>query len=445
MRVQRPVRILALVALAASHAVLGAPTLDRAAAERLAHLAVGEHAVIDRLPDADGHATRIDLHRIDVYARDARIVAIDANGERTVPRSRRIHLIGTSGAGDVRVSLSFDPDLRNVDGIGTTPRATFVIRGEIRADGLALTSVPLEASVPAGVVPRVLGTDDDRPTTSRAPGTPAIDAAHGIEPVVTSRAAVVAVDTDNELMSTRFGNDAAAAIAWIGDLYAALNVMYQNDLGVTLLQGATFLRIAPDPYDASDTPVDDLALDEFGTYWETHYPDVDRAFAMLLSGKAERYAASGIAWRNAYCVDAAYGGSYSVTQVFNSADIGVGYSSLIVGHELGHNFGAAHTHCTDIATGATPVASNTIDACFSGEAQFGCYSGPESCPTSGPRAPAGTIMSYCNIHGCGPTGQNVAVFHPTQIATVSALIVANTPRCIRPFVDPVFFNGFEVR
>ncbi|HEY0180110.1 MAG TPA: hypothetical protein VGC30_10830, partial [Dokdonella sp.] len=61
----------------------------------------------------------------------------------------------------------------------------------------------------------------------------------------------------------------------------------------------------------------------------------------------------------------------------------------------------------------------------------------------GPGAPAGTVMSYCNTIGCGPNGQNVLQFHPTQIGVLTALVAQNTPSCLRVSVDEIFGNGFD--
>lgn len=126
--------------------------------------------------------------------------------------------------------------------------------------------------------------------------------------------------------------------------------------------------------------------------------------------------------------------------MFTNAQVGVSYSARVVGHELGHNFGAYHTHCTNASNGSAPTGTNTIDRCSN---ESGCYSGATSCPSSGPGAPAGTIMSYCNSIGCGSQGQNVLQFHPTQVAVLSALIAQNTPGCIAPLADRVFVSGFE--
>jgi hypothetical protein len=330
-----------------------------------------------------------------------------------------------------------------VSGVGSSPRGAFVVRGTKGANGLALHSVPLESTYPPGVVPRIVGSDDALPSGNPLPSD--LDLKLGpTTPAGGLVNATVAVDTDNEFMSERFGNSTTAAANWIADLFVVMNVMYERDLNVTLLQGTTMLRTATDPYTQTGSPADGADLDEFGTYWQQHYGNIDRSFAMLLSGTTTSgNQASGIAWINAYCATQSQGGSYSVNQVFTNPQVSVDLSARIVGHELGHNFGAWHTHCTNIATGGAPTGSNTIDQCFNGEAGAGCYSGPTSCPSSGPGAPAGTIMSYCNIASCGPDHQNVLVFHPTQVATLSVLIAQHTPSCLNPFSDVIFRNGFE--
>ena len=74
---------------------------------------------------------------------------------------------------------------------------------------------------------------------------------------------------------------------------------------------------------------------------------------MLLSGNSSSgNSASGIAWVNAYCRTNSSGGSYSTNQIFTNPAIGVASSAFIVGHELGHNFGASHTHCTNASSGS---------------------------------------------------------------------------------------------
>jgi len=428
-----------VLAAASANAVAASAVLDRAKLDQLNHLRVGASMVIDRFPDGYGGQSSVRFERIDVYAPGARVIVVDATGEHEVPRSPRVELIGRSASGDVRVSLGFDPGVANLSGVGTTSSGTFVVTAEQAAGRLALRAVPLESTYPAGIVPKILDGDDGLPSGRAQPSAFEISLL-GQSPD-TLRGALVAVDTDNEFMSERFSNNTSAAASWIADLFTTMNVMYERDLNVTLEEGTTILRTTTDPYSANDTPADGTDLDEFGTYWQTHYSSTPRSFAMLLSGKSSSgNSASGIAWIDAYCQDQSQGGSYSVNQVFTNPQIGVGLSALIVGHELGHNFGAWHTHCTNITNGSAPTGTNTIDQCFN---ESGCYSGPTSCPTSGPGEPAGTIMSYCNQLQCGPTGQNVLQFHPTQVTVLNTLIAQNTPSCLSSTTDVIFRDGFD--
>ena len=52
-------------------------------------------------------------------------------------------------------------------------------------------------------------------------------------------------------------------------------------------------------------------------------------------------------------------------------------------------------------------------------------------------------MSYCNQLQCGPTGQNVLQFHPTQVTVLNTLIAQNTPLCLSATTDVIFRNGFD--
>lgn len=434
--------ILSALLITASASAFAAPALlDRAKVDRLNAMAVGSRVTLDGFPVGVGSESSLTFERVDVYARDARIVVVDASGEHELPRSKRIQLIGRNAAGDVRVSLSFLPGVVDVHGVGTSGSHTFVVSAQSVATGLRFKAVPAEKTNPIGVMPQILPSDDALP--SGRPDPTALEIAlTGEAPAGTLRYATVAVDTDNELMSERFGNNTTSATNWIADLFATMNVMYERDLDVMLQQGTTILRTTADPYAQNATPADGNDLNEFGSYWQAHYASTPRAFAMLLSGKSSSAnSASGIAWINAYCETQSQGGAYSVNQVFTNPGIDVSYSALIVGHELGHNFGAWHTHCTNVATGSAPTGTNTIDKCFN---EPSCYQGATSCPASGPGAPAGTIMSYCNQLQCGPTGQNVLQFHPTQVSTLNALIAQNTPSClVTTGGAEIFRNGFE--
>lgn len=350
----------------------------------------------------------------------------------------------------MRVHLAFDPGFRNIVGSGFSASGTFAISARTDGSGTHLVAKPTAETLPAGVAPQVIGDDDGVPSPLALP--PPLLTLDIDTTTAAPRGVAVAVDVDHELLVNRFGGVATAnqtaATNWIADLFATMNVMYVRDLDVTLQLGTTILRTGATPYTiAADAAANTTDLNNFGNYWQTNEAGVPRAFAMLLSGRmTSGFSASGIAWVNSYCRTPGNGGSYSVNKVFTSSQVGVDLSARVVGHELGHNFGASHTHCTSASTGAYPVATGTIDQCYKGESGSGCYAGTVSCPASGPGAPLGSIMSYCNNNSSNGAncGQNVLQFHPVQIATLSTLIAQNTASgCLASSSDVIFKNGFD--
>lgn len=442
--------LLTLVLLVHAGTLAAAPheySLSPAGFATLDSVTVDGHLGIDGFPDGAGIRHRLQFKRIDVYAPGARLLTSGADGEREVPRSARIQLIGSDENGQTRVHLAFAPGLRDIAGSGSSAAGSFVVSAEGEAPRLRLIVRPSEEALPAGVTLRTLGTDDAVVTAAASATLP-----FAFTPDTTmaaARTATVAVDVDKELLVNRFGGTAAANVTaasnWIADLFGSMNIMYERDLNITLLQGTTLFRTTGTPYTiAADAAANTTDLNSFGSYWHSHHASVQRAFAMLLSGQMTGgYSASGIAWLDAYC-DSTY--SYSVNKVFTNPAVPVNSSANLVAHELGHNFGAAHTHCASATNGSSPVASDTIDQCYKGESGIGCYGGAVSCPVSGPGAHNGTVMSYCHMSAPNGAacGANVAQFHPVQITQLSGLIAAHTPACIVPVgTDLIFKNGFD--
>lgn len=449
----RSLPVFALIACSAS--AFAAPhelALSSTRIDQFDALAINAGMVVDGFPDGSGGSHVVRFKRIDIYAPGARVLAIGPDGEHEIPRSTRVELIGSDDGGQMGVHLAFDPGFRNIVGSGFSVSGTFAIGARSDGSGTHLVVRPSEEALPAGVTPQVIGSDDGVPSPLALP--PPITL--GIDTTTTTtaapRGAIVAIDVDHELLVNRFGGTAAAnqtaATNWIADLFATMNVMYVRDLNVTLQQGTTRMRTGATPYTiAANAAASNADLNNFGNYWQANETSVSRTFTALLSGQmTSGFSASGIAWINSYCKTAGNGGSYSVNKVFTSSQVGVDLSARIVGHEIGHNFGASHTHCTSASTGAYPVASGTIDQCYKGESGSGCYAGPVSCPASGPGAPLGSIMSYCNNNTANGAncGQNVLQFHPVQIATLSALISQNTTSgCLASSSDVIFKNGFD--
>lgn len=441
-------------------------TFSRATLVRLAALPSGHSLVITGFPAGPSHSAAIRFERVEIYAPGARLYVIGPAGRQEVPRSNLVFLRGYSDDGSVRIALALASDGSFDSGSGEGPEGSFVLGAAITASGaIGLGAKPQESATPAGTkLSFSCGNEFDNldvrglnKLTTRSTNA-ALAASHAL------RIATVAVDTDTAFMSSLFSNNQTNATNWIAKMFNAMNTMYERDLLVNLRQGDTTLRTIPasDPYASGGAfpvtafPANGTDLNNFGSNWAANKTTVSRTFATLLSGKGQCSScgggtccsASGIAWVGSYCQTASNGGSYSLVMLYPniSFDPNGLTAARLDGHELGHNFGANHTHCTDIGNGHSPVATNTIDQCYNGESGSGCYAGATSCPASGPGAPAGTIMSYCNVNGCAG-GQNVLQFHPTQINAAApygllADINAAPVGCLNT-TDDIFYDGFE--
>jgi hypothetical protein len=241
-------------------------------------------------------------------------------------------------------------------------------------------------------------------------------------PAITSlHTATVAIDTDNEIMANKFGNNTTTASNFIASLFASMNLIYERDVLIRLVQGTTFLRVSStaDPYVQTDTV---QKLYEFATYWAANHGAVNRAVAALLSGRGGAGAA-GIAGVDVLCNKS---NGYSYNQLYLTGTTPSWGEILVTAHEIGHNFGSPHTHCYN----------PPIDTCYRFES--GCYSGmTQTCPAvttiNGVTNVRGTLMSYCHLLG-GCTAS--LVFHPTTVNLLNPKIEARVNNCIFPAILP---------
>ncbi len=439
--------------------------LDRPTLSHLSALKPGELLAIDAFPVGPTHVTSMRFERVEIYSSDAQVYEMTASGPRELPRSTRIFLRGYSADGSARIALSLNVDSSFAEGSGSGPEGAFSLRKNSGKSGnTTLTARPL--ALPRGfkfdfrcanegknMDVRDIGDLATQLHVDNSPTVVEATATHGL------RLATVAVDTDSLFMSSLFVNNTPNATNWIASMFNIMNTMYERDLLVRLLIGKTILRtsVATDPYTSFTPGASTAELDIFANQWKLNESGTARTFATLLSGAYPSTPggcnASGLAWINQYCQKGtAQGmdtvGSYSINQVCSSIDIDPDgdFDARIVGHELGHNFGAWHTHCTNQTTGDAPTGTNTIDMCHSGESYkigqttVACYSGATSCPAAG----AGTIMSYCNFSdsGCAQGTDNLLQFHPTHITQLDGFIAAAPAGCLNT-TDDVFFSGFE--
>ncbi len=424
--------------------------LDARTLDKLRKTPVGSTVALDALPIAADEEARVVLKRVDFYAADARITVIDEKGEREIPRSNWLHFIAEKSVADApRLGFSIAPDGSELQGVlfakdGHTYSLDRMGVGNSRAK----LTARLAKQGDAGEVTDFACFNGTQPEGMHAPEGWAkafgvnLEAKEAAAITGGSRQAVVAIDTDNELMQQKFSNNNTSANNYLAALFTAMNVIYERDLDLTLVQGNTTLRpsTTTDPYPSAQGSSIVTQLDEFGGFWRDNNAGVARAFAAMISGKSNNsFSSSGIAWlipSGNYCTAKGSGGSsnifghYSINRVFKFGGATAADDVQVVAHELGHNFGVNHTHCTSGA-GVQPTGSSTLDQCYNGEVSLGCYGGGESCPAGG----NGTLMSYCHLStaSCGV----VEEFHPVQETVLLARIATNVGLgCITSALTP---------
>lgn len=441
--------MLAGLALCACGSAVGEALISPAEIAALRAARPGDRVALATVPRSRALLDSAVLKRIEIYAPDAKIYVMGDDGPHEVPRSTELQFISVSGP---TMALSVAADGRSAHGtLLGGPGQNYRIKGTAAPNGLTLDTDGFTDEAPDGSALRF---NVDAPDDVLVP--PPADKRYGaLDELLASakvvdvaaRQAVVAIDTDNEFMQLKFADNATNATNYIASLFTNMNVIYERDLNLTLVQGMTFLRpsTTPDPYSSTSSTATDVQLDEFSEYWRVNNASVACAFALILSGKSSsNNSSAGIAWllqnRN-YC--AATGqqfsghtfGHFALDRVFKFAGSSAASDTLVAAHELGHNFGAAHTHCTDITSGANSVATNTIDQCFTGEgACCGCYTGSQVCPAShtvnGVTNVTGTLMSYCHLSGISGCS-SALVFADIQRTVLTGYIQNfNVPTCI---------------
>ncbi|MBL8880583.1 MAG: hypothetical protein JNG88_15830 [Phycisphaerales bacterium] len=356
---------------------------------------------------AEGIAT-LAFVRFNVFDADTRIILADGAGQSELLLPEVALFAGAvAGRPDSNAFLSVSPfGVYGYVEIGARRRT--ISSGPSESGAPTLIFDP--ADVPADMMQMsefTCGTDTSAfmPRGPRAPR----EGTAGAPPC---RYARIAVETDYEYLANPFGGNQSAATAYVATLFGAVSQIYARDVNTRIYVSYLRLWTTPnDPWTGGDTP---SQLDQFRIYWDDN---MDGEFRHLTHFLSARGLGGGIAYLDALChFSIRYGLSANLAGYFpypiqnNSSQ---NWDLMVVSHEIGHNFGAPHTH--DMG----------IDYCAYGDCSV---------------TPNGTIMSYCHL--CSGGMANVRMeFHPRTINEAIMPYVENEAPCNLEVIPPIFIAG----
>ena len=402
---RRPDAPMRLPAVARAHTAV--ISVDRARIERFAREGGGLLA----MPLANTRVAMLKLHPSDSFTADARIEMVRAQADGTLKTSP-VELRGAFLAGSIVDEPGTHAFLAVSDagtfGYVETATNTYIISSGPTGAGLATVSFDL-TSLPPGIIetPAWTCATADLAQPPSAPGDGGIA---GTQPC---RQVRVAFETDYEFLQL-FGANTSAATGYIATLSSALTAIYSRDVNVRIASVYARLWQTPsDPWNATSTSTE---LDEFVSYWSVNMTSVARDLAHFISGRG---LGGGVAYLPGLCNGTPYGVSANLGGFFPTPladNNGQNWDIYVVAHEIGHNFGAPHTH-----NYAPPLD--------------GCGSSPQDCTAAG----AGTIMSYCHL--CSGGVQNIQLrFHPGNIATIEQHLSSVGCQYTGPARPPIAFS-----
>jgi hypothetical protein len=398
----------------------------------------------------DGKIADLELERFQVFTADAKIVVDDG---RVLPVPDHAYYRGSIHGQPENVAVLVIPASGVPEGMILGPQGIWKIGKTALADRLQVSKIEkeeLESLKEFRCDADKLSADLRRPDDQgrMASASPAVPVARTN---IASYTARVAVETDYEFYA--LFNDADAAASYVGKLFAYVSSIYIAETATSL--EVNYLNLwsggaGSDPWTVTSGTGN--ALVQFQNYWNANMSHVERTIVHMLSGKS---LGGGIAYLDALC-DSSYGyglsASLSRTTVDTSKTV---WDTLVVAHEIGHNFNSPHTqgYC---GIGGN---SNPVDLCYSGEDDYSGMSSlglPGIGSLTGGTAGAGngTIMSYCHLlnggldnitmtfglnHSYGKAADRV----PQQMSACVQSTAQSHPGCLDPadFLLTVTRNG----
>lgn len=361
--------------------------VDRAALERFARDGGG----VLWMPLSPDFAAELELHPCDAFTSDARVEVV-GSGKRGALAATGVPVRGAYLAGRIADDPSSHAFLAVSDagtfGYVETEERTFIISSGPFGRGLPTVSYDFTAMPPG-----LIETPDWTCSTPEPPEPPQLPGDGGVAGTPPCRQVRIAIETDHEFLQL-FGGNANAATGYISTLASALTSIYSRDLNTRVAVVYSRLWATPsDPWTATNTGEQ---LEQFVGHWNVNMGSVTRDLAHFLSGRG---LGGGVAYLPGLCNGVPFGVSANLAGFFPTPLVdnnGQNWDIMVTAHELGHNFGAPHTHSY-----APPID--------------GCGSSPQDC--SAAAGGNGTIMSYCHLCS-GGLGNIKLRFHEGNIATM---------------------------
>ena len=354
-----------------------------------------------------GEATPLtmELEQFEVFAPDARIIVNDGSSERAMPPPETRHFRGriqgyadslavlnVDSRGKVSGMVTLGERIWSLDNEGVGPDAALsLVDRDIKNDPTAKSSAPFRCATDAAPTGGYSVLHDlpflegfAQPTAAALPAGQYYQAR-------------IALETDYALYA-KFNSETGIK-NYIANLFAYVSSIYEREIQTQLIVGDVFIytSASAEPWGTSAWSFNSStgAVQQFQKYWNQNRTGVTRTTAHFLSGREFN---SGWSYYGVLCnKDWAYGFSSSLSDKMDTSK--TIWNTLVVAHEVGHNFNTGHTHDYH-NIGGDP---NPVDACYLG-GPTGPYT-PGRLPglnslsggTSG--MGTGTIMSYCHLLG----------------------------------------------